>query len=243
MAFGSFQQALAAAGVSDATLDAADRRSLDHQGYVILRRVIAAAALDDLRARFEDKILASAKWPAPREHGTRHAFLDNDDAVRRVCLSPPVLAAVAHALPGRFYMSDVQGRDPCPGGGYQALHRDWPDDGEGPRMVVGLAFLDGFDEANGATRLVPGTHGEPGEMNDHAHYAERHPRQVVLRGESGDILLFHGRLVHAGLRNTSGAPRRTLQICYRDISTYATHRESRELSNVAPLDRYLMGAD
>ncbi len=242
MAIGSAEEALAQAGVTAQTLSPADARSLDEDGYVMLRGAIPADRLGDLRSRFEAAVLAPDKWPAPREAGTRHAMLDNDAAVRRVCLSPPLLAAVFHAMKRRFFLKDVQGRDPSPGGGYQPLHRDWPDDGEGPSMVVGLGFLDPFGAANGATRLVPGTQFEAGEMNDYARYPT-HPREIAVEGASGDVLVFHGRLVHSGLRNMNGALRRTLQICWQCHSTIATIRETRDFSAVSPLDRYLMGAD
>ncbi|MEI9992910.1 MAG: phytanoyl-CoA dioxygenase family protein [Rhizomicrobium sp.] len=242
MAIGSIEEALEQAGVTAATLSPAATRALDEDGYVVLRGAIPAGLLDDLRARFEVLFLAADKWPAPREAGTRHAMLDNDDAVRRICLSPPLLACVFHILRRRFFLKEVQGRDPSPGGGYQVLHRDWPDDGNGPGMVVGLGFLDPYGAANGATRLVPGTQFEPGEMNDYAQFMN-HPCEIVVEGDPGDMLLFHGRLVHSGLRNVSGAPRRTLQICWQSHATIATFREKRDLSRVSTLDRYLMGAD
>jgi ectoine hydroxylase-related dioxygenase (phytanoyl-CoA dioxygenase family) len=239
----SFEAALAEAGVTDATLPDDARRSLDEQGYVVLRGAIPRDVLDDLRERFEAQILAHDRWPAPREHDTRHAALNADAAVRRICLSPPLLAAVARCLQRRFFLADVQGRDPRPGGGYQALHRDWPHDGLGHRMAVILAFLDPFGADNGATRLVPATHDMDGEMNDHAHFGDRHPDQVIVEGEAGDALVFQGRLVHSGMPNRSGAPRRTLQIDYRSITARDTHRETRDFSAVTPLDRYFMGAE
>jgi hypothetical protein len=227
--------------VTIASIEDAER--LDAAGFVILRGAIAGAELTRLRERFEACLLEPDKWPAPREHGTRHSMLEEDPDVRRLCLSPPLLAVVSHALNGRFYLTNVQGRDPSARGGYQALHRDWPDDGEGPRMVVGLAFLDPFGPSNGATRLIPGTHLEAGEMNDYAIHAEHHPRQIVVEGEGGDVLLFHGRLVHSGMRNLSGAPRRSLQICYRSYSARDTRLEMSGISETDQLERYLLGAD
>ena len=243
MTIGSIEDALAQAGVTAASLARDDALALDAEGYTILRGAIPQASLDDLRARFEGAILAADKWPAPREAGLRHAMLQDDDAVRRVCLSPPLLACVHHALKHRFFLAAVQGRDPCLGGGYQALHRDWPDDGEGPRMVVGLAFLDAYGKANGATRLVPATQNEPGELSDYAIHGTQHPRQIAVEGEAGDVLLFHGRLVHSGMTNLNGAPRRTLQICWRSHSTIDSHRETRDLAPLTALDRYLLGAE
>ncbi len=169
-------------------------------------------------------------------------MLDNDDATRRVCLSPPLLAAVAHGFAGRFFLKDVQGRDPSLGGGYQTLHRDWPYDGPGARMIVGLAFLDRYDAANGATRLIPGTHNESGEMNEYSDFPT-HPREIVVAGDPGDVLVFHGRLAHSGQRNLSGAPRRTLQICWQCHSTIGGFQDKRDLSTTPALDRYFMGAD
>jgi len=241
MGIDSFEEALAATGVTAATLSPDAARALDADGYVVLRRAIPAELLEDLRARFEALFLPADQWPVPREAGTRHAMLDNDAAVRRICLSPPLLACVFHMLRQRFFLKGVQGRDPKPGGGHQGLHRDWPDDGKGPGMVVGLGFLDPYGAENGATRLIPGTHFDAGEMNDYAHFPH-HPREVVVAGEPGDVLLFHGRLVHSGLCNVSGAPRRTLQICWQSHATIASIREARDFSGVSALDRYLMGA-
>ncbi len=223
------------------TLSPADARSLDEDGYVMLRGAIPADRLGDLRSRFEAAVLAPDKWPAPREAGTRHAMLDNDAAVRRVCLSPPLLAAVFHAMNAASSSRTCRPR-PEPGGGYQPLHRDWPDDGEGPSMVVGLGFLDPFGAANGATRLVPGTQFEAGEMNDYARYPT-HPREIAVEGAPGDVLVFHGRLVHSGLRNMTARCGARCRSAGSAIRTIATIRETRDFSAVSPLDRYLMGAD
>lgn len=242
MAIAAFEDALAAAGVTGALRAGVDRRALAEDGYVILRRAICADDLPALRETFEANVLAPHEWPMPREHGTRHAMLDDDAAVRRICLLPEILATVHAMLGQRFYLKNVQGRDPKHNGGYQGLHRDWPDEGGEHRMAVGLAFLDPYGPDNGATRLVPGTQDDRGDMSDHAEFGERHPRQIVVEGEAGDVLLFQGRLVHSGLRNVSGAPRRTLQICYEALSTRDMHRECRRLDGLPELDLYLMGA-
>jgi len=242
MAIESFAEALAQAGATAAMLSPADARALDEQGYVVLRSAIPSDSLGDLRARFEECMLAPDKWPMPREPDTRHSMLANDEATRRICLSPRLLALVAHGIGDRFFLKDVQGRDPLPGGGHQGLHRDWPDDGPGSRMMVGLGFLDPFGDANGATRLIPGTHAERGGMNDYAAHLT-HPREVVVEGDAGDVLVFHGRLVHSGRRNDSGASRRTLQICWQLHSAMGPFKDKRDLSAVPPLDRYFMGAD
>lgn len=219
----------------------ADLNALDRDGYIILRGAIAANAVADLIERFEAAVLEPEKWPTPREHHTRHAMLNGDEAVRAVCLAPDVLAILTHMFGTRFFLADVQGRDPLPDGGRQSLHRDWHYCDGRTEMVVGLAFLDPFDASNGATRLVPGTQNDLGDMSDHDHYGDSHPGEVVVEGSAGDVLIFNGRLVHAGARNTSGAPRRTLQIDYRAWSVRNSLNDRRDHSGLSEAERYWLG--
>jgi ectoine hydroxylase-related dioxygenase (phytanoyl-CoA dioxygenase family) len=241
MLFASVEDALAAAGATEFALDLAEADALDRDGYIILRNAIPAFALEDLRAQFEAAIVAPDQWPAPREHDTRHAMLDENEDVRRVCLAPRVLAVLYRLFGQRFFLADVQGRDPRPNGGHQKLHRDWPEGTCATEMVVGLAFIDHFGRDNGATRLVPGTQGDRGGMNDLDCFGERHPEEIVVAGKAGDFLLFHGHLGHSGMRNISGAPRRTLQIGYRAWSVRDEFVDRRVLAGATDIERYWLG--
>jgi ectoine hydroxylase-related dioxygenase (phytanoyl-CoA dioxygenase family) len=236
----SIEEALAAAGVTDAMLTPEEIAAFDNDGYVVLRGALAPM-VDALRERFEAQVLAPDKWPAPREADWRHAMLDNDAITQRACLSPRLLAGCFHMFKQRFFLATIQGREPKHNGGRQMLHRDWPAEAGSPGLVVGLGFLDDFGPANGATRVVPGTHRDIGGLNDYSHFTT-HPDERVVEGGAGDVLLFYGQLAHSGMRNQGGAPRRTLQICYRNYAVHAEFPDKRDLSGAPPLDRYLMGA-
>ncbi len=239
----SIGEALMAAGVTAGTLSSAQREALDRDGYVVFRSAIPAQWIAPLREIFERLDTPSEGWPAPREHGTRHAMLDDDPDVRRACLLPIILASVVHYLPERFYLAAVEGRDPQSGHGHQELHRDWAHRDAPCRLVKALGFLDDYGIANGATRVIPGSHLEPGDGSAFQQYGRASPREIVLEGEAGDIFLFHGRLAHSGTRNLSGAKRRALQMWFRSHALFDAERDTSDVSCCTPLERYLLGRD
>ena len=225
MRIASIDEALKLDGVDVCTLTAHERRALDDHGFVVLRGVLEGPRCSALVETFEQKVLTSDQWPMPREHDTRHALLDHEEVVWQSCLEPRVLACVHHLLRSRFFLTTVQGRDPNAGGGYQPLHCDWPRQGGSAPIVTVLAFLERFGAANGATRIVPGSHRVPDSPEKYAVFGECHPEQIVIAGEAGDILVFDGYLVHSATRNVGGSSRRTLQMNFSAIEMRASHVE------------------
>ncbi|MFV3308385.1 phytanoyl-CoA dioxygenase family protein [Pseudomonas sp. NY15181] len=206
-----------------------DREQLHREGYALLRRAIPAEWLDDLRAVFDAGVKPSAEWPVPRGRDWRHSLLDVDPTVQAVCRLPALLAVAGELIGERFFLSQVEGREPLAGGGHQQLHRDLSAQRPGD-SVIALAYFDDYGPGNGATRIVPGSH-RPGQAEP-PFYCNDESRSVQLSGSAGDILVLDVDLLHAGSLNADGARRRSLLISYFSEPLYASHLATASLRSV-----------
>jgi hypothetical protein len=225
-------------GVTIPALDPVAAAALARDGYLLLRGAVPAPLIEPLRAAFDAGELASDRWPVPRGADWRHALVDLDPAAQQACRLPPLLAAAGAILGQPFFLSQVEGREPRPGGGAQLLHRDGPDSPVA-RIVSALVFLDPYGPQNGGTRVLAGTHAGAGP--DLAPGAE-HPGAETLAGEAGDILVFDPNLLHGATRNVSGARRRSLLIGYAVLTLRADLEVSRALRSVRMSTDEVFGA-
>lgn len=206
-----------------------DHDQLHRDGYALLRGAIPADWLEELRATFDAGVKPSHAWPVPRGPDWRHSELDLDPRIQAVCRLPLLLEAAGALIGERFFLAQVEGREPLPGGGMQGLHRDFSAERPGD-TVNALAFFDDYGPFNGATRVVPGTHrAAPGAA---LSTCDDEANAIQLSGRAGDIFVFDADVVHAGSLNTSGARRRSILIGYFAESRYASHLATAPLRNV-----------
>jgi len=198
-------------GATTSTTTTADHLAgIAERGYTVIRGVLTAgeadAYADDL-ARLEAEL---ATVPATNEfEGTRtlrvYNLLRHGEMWQRVPVHPRVLPVVEGVLDAGCLISSLSSIRIMAGETPQPIHSDdqvipvlLPD----PPVVCNTMWaLTDFTEANGATRLVPGSHS-----GDKPHFG-KHYDSVAAEMAKGDVLVWHGRLWHGGGANTTDADR------------------------------------
>ena len=202
--------------VPDAELDAHVGRLREH-GYTILRDAIAPEVREGLRDALERLEREHGfGFATTRFEGTRtvriYNLLARGEAFWQVPLHPTVLAIAERALAPELLLSSRSAITLAPGQAAQPLHEDTQriplPRPRAPLALNAIWALSPFTEANGATRVVPGSH----RFDAPPRYGSDHPT-VPVEMPAGSILLFDSALWHAGGANVSDA-RRWALACY-----------------------------
>ncbi|MDA0787996.1 MAG: phytanoyl-CoA dioxygenase family protein [Proteobacteria bacterium] len=187
------------------------------QGYSIMPGFLNDAQLRQLRSDLVP-IFAMSGTRDPNQKGRYsgvqtvhvHNLFAKTRAVDEVAIDPVLLLVIEGVLGPLFQMSVGTAMCPQPGVDPQGLHRDdghYPLPRPRPPFIANtLIALDDFTRANGATRIVPGSHQWTGEID---------PDQDVIFAEmpAGSLLVFDGALIHAGGGNsTENQTRRSVNL-------------------------------
>jgi ectoine hydroxylase-related dioxygenase (phytanoyl-CoA dioxygenase family) len=219
-------RALADRGIGPHLLSDEQRRQLDEIGCLVIPGLIPADQARAMARRLDEIFRAEGERAGKdfqTEAGTERvgALVTKDPIFDRGFLEPFVLAAVSHMIGGEFGLSSLTSRAALPNAGRQNFHADG-----GPLVVGGHAIwmLDEFTVANGATRIVPGSHltkRTPFVEGDEAWTADRdHPLQQHVTGPIGSLALMRPALWHAGSLNTTDQPRRLLSAYFSPRGQY-----------------------
>ena len=155
---------------------------------------------------------------------------------------PKLLSAIRHILGDELKLSSLNFRSAKPGKGAQKLHVDWPEAVEPGHYKVcnSIWLLVDFSVANGATRVVPGTH-LCGQTPDEAMASWNRILTSSLSNRQRERRCIQFSLWHGGTDNPTDQPRRAIHsyFCARD---QIPQTPQQELIQQETLDRISEGA-
>lgn len=181
--------------------------AMDAQGYAVVERLLAPDQVAAIR-RDLTRILETVPYGRNDFEGHHTKRIYNLFAKTRVLddvALHPLLLGVLDRVLGHYQFSAPVGIEIGPGQAAQVLHTDdivyplpWPH----PDVVVNSMWaFDDFTEANGATRLIPGSHRRP-EL-DHSGLDE----PVAVEMPLGSVIFYPGTVVHGGGANRTDRTR------------------------------------
>jgi ectoine hydroxylase-related dioxygenase (phytanoyl-CoA dioxygenase family) len=199
---------------SDATADDL-AGSLDEHGYALVEGVLSQPDVAERLGALTDLFEATPTgrnffegFHTQRIYGVYAKTRAFDD----LAVHPLLIAALDHALGEHYQFSAPVALRIGPGEKAQILHRDediYPlPKPHAPVVVNSMWALCDFTEANGATRLIPGSHRWDPERQPE----EREVVHATMPG--GSMLIYLGGLVHGGGANTTNLPRPGLLLEY-----------------------------
>jgi len=129
-----------------------------------------------------------------------------------VFLFAPLLEACGHSIGEPFKLSSILGRTIRGGSSAQELHVDLPRASENAPLFGFILMIDPFQEENGATRFVPGSHRWPDVPSDRVLDARStYPGEILVCGEPGTMILFNAAIWHGHTANVTSRARRSVQ--------------------------------
>lgn len=190
----------------------AARDFYEDNGFVVFERVFSepeleqllaavAEAVDALPPGHRDLTLGTAPDGSPRA-GRLYFLAHHSPYIFDLVSRDPRFQAISELVPGRRnllvqHSAGVLYQDkwPSPGSGFRGLrwHDDADTQGYGHLLTVGV-YLDRSTQANGALRVLPGSHRERDAFIPPE--ADLHPDEVAVVAEPGDVTAHIDGLWH-----------------------------------------------
>jgi ectoine hydroxylase-related dioxygenase (phytanoyl-CoA dioxygenase family) len=204
-------------------MTSAERDRLDNLGYVVIENFLGADILHEVRSRIEELYETEGEIAGSEfrtEPGSRRLanLVDKGEIFQRLIAMPRILELVGHVLGDRFKLSSFNARSANPySSEAQPLHCDaaaLPDD-TGFWVCNTIWLLDDFTLANGATRVIPGSHKWAKLPQDMLiDPVTAHPEEVLLTAPAGSVVVMNTHAWHGGTANRTANHRRALHAFY-----------------------------
>jgi ectoine hydroxylase-related dioxygenase (phytanoyl-CoA dioxygenase family) len=206
-------------------------KDVAEQGYTIVEDAIDPALVDELLGALDRLERFLDVQPSPNSfegHRTLRIYnlLAYDDVWQRVPVHSNVLPVVDEVLDPGCLISSLSSINILPGETAQPIHADdqlIPIPKPHPPTVCNSMWaLTDFTEANGATRIIPGSH-----LRDHNPDYGTPYDSVAAEMPKGSVLVWHGSLWHGGGANTTDTPRIGVAMNY--CAGYVRQQENQQL--------------
>jgi ectoine hydroxylase-related dioxygenase (phytanoyl-CoA dioxygenase family) len=225
-------------------------KEVAEQGYTIVEDAIEPALVDELTESLDRLERFLDVQPSPNSfegHNTLRIYnlLAFDDVWQCVPVHTSVLPVVDRVLDPGCLISSLSSIDILPGEAAQPIHADdqlipLPKP-HPPTVCNSMWALTDFTEANGATRLIPGSH-----LRDHSPDYGKPYDSIAAEMPKGAVLIWHGSLWHGGGANDTDERRVGVAMNY--CAGYIRQQENQQLglqrervATFAPRLRELVG--
>jgi ectoine hydroxylase-related dioxygenase (phytanoyl-CoA dioxygenase family) len=211
----------------------ADRHAatIAEQGYTVIPDAVDPATIDALLAdldRLHDTLGVEPAGNGFEGHNTLRVYnlLVHGPLWQEIPVHPNVLPVVERVLDRGCLISSLSSIDIRPGEVAQPIHADdqlIPIPKPHPPTVCNTMWaLTDFTDANGATRLVPGSHLAPSNPDFGGDY-DTIPAEMA----KGSVLVWHGSLWHGGGANHTDERRVGVAMNY--CAGYIRQQENQQL--------------
>jgi ectoine hydroxylase-related dioxygenase (phytanoyl-CoA dioxygenase family) len=203
---------------------------LQTNGYCVVQDVIPLQRCADIRRRIQTVVdRERSDYPGtPTNVGFIPSVINHDQSFTEYLAHPAILSLVHSVLGAQVRISFTSAIINEPGNARGDWHADWPfnqnNAGHIPAPYPDAVFhlttlwmLSPFENENGGTLIVPGSHRRP--TNPTHRNSGIDPKSIVAgetqaTGPAGSVLVMDSRLWHATAPNGTGEPRVALAVRY-----------------------------
>ena len=204
---------------------------IEQDGYTVVENAIEPELVDALNEallRLEHELGTQPGHNLFEGHHTIRIYnlLARDPVFQRVPVHKNLLPIVEGVLDAGCLVSSLSSISIDPGEAAQPIHADdtlipvpRP---HAPMVCNSMWALTDFTEANGATRIVPGSH-----KFDHTPEYGSHPDSIAAEMSRGSLLIWNGSLWHGGGANRTDTRRVGIAMNY--CAGYIRQQENQQL--------------
>jgi ectoine hydroxylase-related dioxygenase (phytanoyl-CoA dioxygenase family) len=180
-------------------------------GYAVVENAIEPELVEELRAALDHMEREQGRGYSKTEFEGKktlrfYNLLAHDPVFQRIPIHPNTLPIAEGVLDPGLLLSSLSGITIGPGETAQALHGDSQliplPRPHVPIMLNCMWCLVEFTEANGATRVVPGSH----KLDYSPEYGKEY-ETACAEAPAGSVIFFDGQLWHGGGANTTNERR------------------------------------